>query len=337
MAGASRYGPGNKSARALDPARRGRYRPAPMPTVPARSSSPGRYTKKTWLKIDGHPVASVERYSGGDPYAEVINEPGGMLPYAKKHLGALHFADLEAQVSMDANPLLHHWIRDAWFGKASRDRVVLETIESSGTTTRGLQLAHPRLRNVTLPGLDVTSRERRYLALSIVFRGVQRIAGKTPAVQEREEREFRAQHFQIDLAGLDCSGVLQVDPISVQLELPAEGVRKASTLVFPDLHLHLDAEKADSFRAWFDDFVIAGNNDDDQERDGSITYNEPFGGALATLRLFHAGIYRITDEPAIPPGPPRVRVDLYVERMEFARMDTESGSTEQGMAPIEVE
>ena len=319
-----------------------------MATSYTRSSSPGRSSRKTWLRIDGKQVASVERYSGGDPYAEVINEPGGMLPYAKKHLGPLHFADLDAQVALDAHPLLLNWIRDAWFGKPSRDRVTLESPDSNGQTTRGLQLAHPRLRVVTLPGLDTTSREKRYLTLSFAPGGVERITGKVTPGEEREEREFRAQNFHIDISGLDCSGILQVDPIAVQVELPADdepmpmftsrGTKRTSILVFPDLHLHLDAEKADSFREWFESFVISGNNDDEQERDGAITYMEPLGDSLAMLRLFHIGIYRITDEPALATGPARVRVDLYCERMEFARMDTASGSTDHvGMPPVNVD
>ena len=304
------------------------------PSIPARSSAPGRLANKCWLKIDGEQVCLVERYSGGDPFAEVINEPGGLLPYSKKHLGELRFADLEAQVGMDANPLLHAWIRDAWFGKPGRERVTLETLDAAGTATRGLELAKPRLRSVGLPALDVSSREKRFLQLGIAPSAVRRTAGRPPVTSRAPEREFRAQNFHLEIAGLDCSGVLQIDPLTVQLELPAPGARKSSQLVFPDLHLHVDAEKAESFRDWFDDFVIAGNNDDDKERDGSLTYMETLGASLAILRLFHVGIYRITDEAALPSGPPRVRIDLYVERMEFARMDTESGSTEVGMEPL---
>jgi hypothetical protein len=301
--------------------------------MPARQSSPGR-SNKCWLKVDGEQVCNVERYTGGDPYAEVVNEPGGLLPYSKKHLGEVRFADLEAQVGLDANPALHAWIRDAWFGKPGREKVALETLDSSGASTRGLELAKPRLRSVTLPALDVTSREKRFLQLGIAPLAVRRVTGRPPAASPASERELRAQNFHFELAGLDCTGVLQIDAVTVQLDLPAPGVRKSSTLVFPDLHLHLDAEKADSFREWFDDFVIAGNNDDDKERDGSLTYMETLGAPLGILRLFHVGIYRITDEPALANGPQRVRVDLYVERMEFARMDTESGSTELGMEPV---
>lgn len=320
----------------LDPTVAG-YTLSAMATVPySRTTSSGyRTSRKSWLTIGQKPVATVESFSGGDAFAEVVNEPGGHLPYAKKHLGQVRFADLVTEVAVDAHPSLHLWIREAWFGKPSRDRVVIETPDSSGTGTRGIQLEHARLRSITLPGLDSNSRERRYLTLGIAPRAVQRITGKVE-VAAREEREFRAQHFHIDIEGLDCSGVLSVDPINVNLELPPDGERKSSVLVFPDLHLHLDAEKADSFREWFEDFVIGGNNDDERERDGAVTYLEPFGEALALLRLYHVGIYRITDEPAVGSGPPRVRVDLYVERMEFARMDTASGSTELGLKPIKI-
>jgi hypothetical protein len=136
------------------------------------------------------------------------------------------------------------------------------------------------------------------------------------------------------LDGLDCSGVIAVDPITVQADLPEPGTQRKSKLVFPDLRLHLDADKADSFHEWFEDFVIAGNNDDDRERDGVISFLEPLGETLAELRIYHAGIFRISDEPPVGGGPPRLRVDLYCERLEFARLDTASGRTETNLPPV---
>src|SRR4051812_40445092 len=88
----------------------------------------GRRSAKTMLRVGGTLAATVDKYTGGEPFAEVVNEPGGLLPYAKKHIGNVRFADLEAHVSLDAHPALFRWIRDAWFGNPDRDKVALDTL-----------------------------------------------------------------------------------------------------------------------------------------------------------------------------------------------------------------
>ncbi len=84
-------------------------------------------------------------------------------------------------------------------------------------------------------------------------------------------------------------------------------------LVFSDVHLTVAADKSGSFRGWFDDFVLRGNNGDDHELDGRITFYDPLlKDALATLELYHLGIYRM-GQPKAGLAP----VDLYCERMEL--------------------
>jgi len=266
--------------------------------------SPG----KTVLRIGGTTVASVERYSGGEPFAEVVTEPGGLLPYSKKHIGGLHFADLEAQVALDAHPTLFRWIRDAWFGNPDREKVALEA------QAEGVECALARLHEVTLPALDQTSRDRRFLTLRIAPRGVRRTT-PSQAPEAREEREFLAHNFALKIDGVDCSGVMSIDSFTVRTSLPEEGSKRKAQLVFPDLHLFVDVRTADPFREWFEDFVIAGNNDDDREREGSI-------------------IYRIAELAPPEKGPRQVRVDLYCERMELNSTAKAAAGDTQDVPPV---
>ncbi len=281
---------------------------------------------KTVLSIAGTPAATVARYSGGEPYAEVVNEPGGLLPYAKKHIGELHFADLAAEVAMDADAALFDWIRDAWFGNPFRDNVALERIDPSSSLA-SVEIAHAAIREVTLPALDQIARERRSMSLKLVPNGIRRTGSVSRGVRH-DERDFLSHNFSVDIGGIDCSGVLAVDSFTVKTSLPEPGSRRRPTLIFPDIHLYVDADKADSFRDWFEDFVIAGNNEDDREREATIEYQDPMlGDPLAVLHLLHVGIYRVADEPPPVTGPRRVRVDLYCERMELASSGTAPATT----------
>jgi hypothetical protein len=281
---------------------------------------------KTVLSIAGTPAATVARYSGGEPYAEVVNEPGGLLPYAKKHIGELHFADVSAEVAMDADAALFDWIRDAWFGNPFRDNVALERIDPASPLA-SVEIAHAAIREVTLPALDQTARDRRSMSLKLVPNGIRRTGSVSRGVRH-EERDFLSHNFSVNIGGIDCSGVLAVDSFTVKTSLPEPGSRRKPTLIFPDVHLYVDADKAGSFRDWFEDFVIAGNNEDDREREATIEYQDPMlGDPLAVLHLLHLGIYRVADEPPPANGPRRVRVDLYCERMELSSSGTAPATT----------
>lgn len=288
--------------------------------------SMSRATEKTVLSISGTPAATVARFSGGEPYAEVVNEPGGLLPYTKKHIGGIHFADVAAEVAMDADAVLFDWIRDTWFGSPFRDNVSLERLDPS-SSLQSVEIARAAIREVTLPALDQTTRDRRAMSLKLVPDGIRRTDAVSGGLQ-REERDFLSHNFSIKIGGIDCRGVLAVDSFTVKTGLPEPGSRKRPTLIFPDIRLHVDAEKADSFREWFEDFVISGNNGDDRERVGLIEYQDPMlSDPLAVLHLLHLGIYRVADESPQPTGPRRVQVDLYCERMELSSSGTAPATT----------
>ena len=292
----------------------------------SRIHSTGRTAAKTVLSIGGTPAATVARYVGGEPYAVVVNEPGGLLPYAKKHIGELHFADVAAEVAMDADAVLFDWIRDSWFGNPFREKVALERIDPSSSLPT-VEIAHAAIREVTLPALDQNARERCAMSLRLVPSGIRRTDAVSAGLH-REERDFLSHNFRVNIDGIDCSGVLAVDSFTVKTSLPEPGSRKRPTLIFPDVRLYVDAEKDESFREWFEDFVIAGNNDDEREREGYIEYQDPMlGDPLAVLHLRHLGIYRVADEPSPRAGLRRVQVDLYCERMELSSSGANPATT----------
>jgi hypothetical protein len=264
--------------------------------------------RPAFLRVGGRSIR-VESFSGPEPFAEVVSEPGGLLPYSKKHIGALRWADLEASIGIDADPALYQWIGDAWFGHPAREGAVLEALDQT------IELQKPRLHEVVLPALDVRAHDQRFLTVRIAPESV-RTRPRTPTADpQAHPRELYAHAFTVEIDGIDCSGVQAVAPIAVRAHLDQK------LLVFPDVHLTVAAEKSAAFRGWFEDFVLRGNNDDDQELDGRITFYDPLlKDALATLELHHLGVYRIG---AATRG--TVQVDLYCERMELKTFGADGG------------
>jgi hypothetical protein len=68
---------------------------------------------------------------------------------------------------------------------------------------------------------------------------------------------------------------------------------------FPNLAVTFSAVAAQSWEEWFDSFVIKGNNDEGQEKTGSITFLSPtMTDELLTIELSNLGIFSLKSEKA---------------------------------------
>src|ERR1041385_6652773 len=113
----------------------------------------------------GDRTVRVESFRGAEPSAQVVNEPGGLLPYPKKHLGPLGWADLEANVGIDADPALYQWIGEAWVGQAVGAEVPPDTFDPIDRVAHTIELQKPLLHEVVLPALDRNSHDTRFLTV----------------------------------------------------------------------------------------------------------------------------------------------------------------------------
>ena len=73
---------------------------------------------------------------------------------------------------------------------------------------------------------------------------------------------------------------------------------------------------ADTWRTWFQRFVIDGHSGATDEKSGSLSFlNANLATVLATINFHNLGIFRLENAPA---DPGRVVAELYCERMELA-------------------
>ena len=85
------------------------------------------------------------------------------------------------------------------------------------------------------------------------------------------------------------------------------------------MKITLSAPSAGSWRAWHDDFVVQGHNDDAHEKSGTLTFLTPdLATELGHLELRHLGIIRLTSDTSTSDViATRVTADLYCEQMEL--------------------
>ena len=94
-----------------------------------------------------------------------------------------------------------------------------------------------------------------------------------------------------------------------------------AAIEFPDVVVTFAAASAAGWEAWFDDFVVAGNNAHGREKSGTLTFLAPNGrDVLGQLELRNLGIFRLAPEPAAPgtEGVARYVASLYCEQIDLA-------------------
>jgi hypothetical protein len=110
--------------------------------------------------------------------------------------------------------------------------------------------------------------------------------------------------------------VSQIDSFSVGIETLGGGA--ASTVVrVPDLRVTFSALDLAAWQAFFDDFVINGNNGPTKELTGRLELLTPdLSEVILAIELRHVGIFGLAPVPA-DSAISRVVADLYVEEISL--------------------
>jgi hypothetical protein len=187
------------------------------------------------------------------------------------------------------------------------------------------------LTEVTVPKMDAAAKEPAYLTVKLAPELVRVKKGDGKATGElgkNEQKQFLPSNFRVTIDGLDCTKIVSVDALTVKQATVADDIGDArdhelerGNIEFPNLKIALAASAAESWRTWFADFVINGDNGEENEKSGKIELLSPNRQTvLATITLLNLGIYRLDDDWTGAESADkvrRVRADLYCERMQF--------------------
>ena len=151
--------------------------------------------------------------------------------------------------------------------------------------------------------------------------------GKVASAGKGGQKQWSPANFKLQIDGLDCSKVSKVDSFTVKQTAQTDDIgdardylKQPGKLEFPNLTITLPEAGAQTWQAWFDDFVIKGNNTDAQEKNGSLVFFAPNNkDLLATINFFNLGIYALGSDKAEANADQIkwVKAELYCERMEF--------------------
>ena len=286
----------------------------------ARSYTAGRFA----LLVDGAQVGPVKSLEGGTPVADVASGPAA----GKKHLSGVKYEEITAQVGIGAKSLLD-WVAETWKGNPQRRSGSIVDMDINYKSVGERQFKDALITQTTIPTLDGGSKDAGYFTVKIAPGSVTQSAGSGADLGSvgSKQKAWLASNFRFEMDGLDATKVASIESFTVGQPVAKDEVgitrdyeKQAGSLAFPNLKISISKASASSWSKWFNDFVVMGNNSDEQEKNGAIVFLAPdMKAELGRISLSNCGIFRLAPEKleATSEKIARVTAELYCERMEL--------------------
>ena len=288
-----------------------------------RSFVAGRFA----FQLDGQACGFLNSVRGGAVSADVITEPAARSGFAKKHIGPPKYEEFEVQFGFAMAKELYDWISASWNRQYARKNGAVVSTDSKLAPVAEVQFTNALLTETTIPALDASSKEAAYLTVKFApeYTRAGKPSTKVGKLAMVKQKVFTAANFKVEIDGLDCSKVNKVDAFTIrQVVVPASvgearaAVKEPGNVEFPNLRITLAEATAKTWDAWFEDFVIKGNNGDAAEKSGAVVLlSADLKKELARITLHNLGICALRRQLVSAAAVRRVTAELYCERMEL--------------------
>lgn len=278
------------------------------------------------LELDGAQVGALKSVDGGEIVAEVVVEPVGQEPFAKKHLGNVRFEEIVLGLDLGTAGDVFTWIAESWKGQAKpRDGAIVET-DARLTPQERREFRHALITETTIPTLDAASKAPGQLTVKLAPEEITRkkAGGAAGPKVGAKQKQWLASNFRLELDGVETKTVSKIDAFTVKQAVAADDVgdtrigrREPGKLEFPNLRVTLSPASLQSWRDWFEDFVVKGENGDDKEKSGAIVFlDATLKQEVGRVELKNVGIFALRRQPSTEQVA-RATAELYVESMEL--------------------
>ena len=279
------------------------------------------------LELEGASMGLVKSVGGGGLFAEVITDTLGPDSVSRKHLEPGRYEDFTAEIGLGLADEMYAWIAKSWTSTVERKNGSFIVVDNKLRSQSRRDFSDALISETTIPRMDAASKEPAWLTLKITPEAIRskKLSGKVTATTGKE-KQFQSSNFRLEIPGLDCMRVNQIESFTVKRQVLLRGSHGTggslvdqSRLEFPNLKISLAEAGAEDWIDWARDFIIEGNNASANEKNGTLVLLSPnLRTELARISFFNLGICRLTPEMAGTEAIGRLRAELYCERMEFS-------------------
>ena len=286
----------------------------------SRSYVAGRFL----LELDRVPVGFLAGVEGGSCYSDVIEEEVGADGVARKHISGVKFEDITVTCSAGMSPAFYDWIQSSIAHKPLRKSGAIIAADFNYNEKSRREFTNALITEIAFPAMDGASKDAAYMKLKVSPEFVRTVPGSGKEVQGAalKQKKWLTSNFQFTLGNLPASRVNKVEALTIKQKVVQDprGGLVPGKLEYPNLTVYIPEPDAPKWYDWHDDFVIKGNNGQDAEQGGTLTYiDADLRTTLMTLGFSGVGMFKIAPDKMEAGAEQirRVKVEMYVEEMSF--------------------
>lgn len=291
----------------------------------AAAAPGGPAAGKFALELDGKAAGLLPAVQGGNVVADVREFTSGTDGIPQKMLGDLRYEEITMMVGLGMDAALWEWVGHMVGRKPVPMDGAILFADANSNLVRRMEFKKAWLSEVTLPTLDAASKDTGLMTIKLRPEStvLKPATGQLPNPSLAKQKAWLVSNFRLQVGSSPCERVSKIEALTIKQGITEyrDGTDGSVRLLpgkleFPNLVATFSAVDAGAWQAFFDDFVLAGNNGPADELGGSLELLAPdLKTVLATLEFFHLGIFRLAPEEVEPSSTniQQFRADLYCE------------------------
>jgi hypothetical protein len=295
----------------------------------SRSYAAGHFN----LTLDGDSNAGyLKSVSGGEVKGAIVEEKIGPEYIQFKHLSTIEIEPVAMEVGMAVSRPLFGWIKASWSDSGFQRKngsIIHGTFDQDAVIEQ--EFTDALISETVFPALDGSVKEPAYLTVKFQPETLvlKKSSGKLEGVIPATQKLWSPANFRLTIDGVETSQVNKIDSISVKQKIKSfhYGTNRhpelePTGLEFSNITIYTALAHADQFIKWHDEYVVKGDKDTNQEKQGAIEFLDPTEDdqtPLFTIKLINLGIFALSIEKseANADAIKRCKIQLYVERMDL--------------------
>ena len=301
--------------------------------MPVPKDGRGYVAGKYGVELDGIMAGWISSAEGGHAQSDVVSEKIGPDHIIHKHLAGVKYEDITVNCGTGMSKAFYEWIKASFDHNYQRKNGAIVTADYNYKELSRLTFHNALITEIGFPALDAASKDAAKMTIkfSPEYTKVDMKQGNSIANAYKNDQAIQKKwlpsNYKLVIDGLDCTRVNKIEAITIKqkvVENPTGELRtyekEPAHLEIPNLVVTLAESHAKEFYDWHDSFVIKGENGDDKEKKGSLTYLTPdLKTELFTISFDHLGIFKLTPEKveAGSENVRRVKAEMYCEQITF--------------------
>ena len=264
------------------------------------------------MTLDGIACGIVKDFKGGDIKGEVATLPMSHDYYMKKQIGNVQYTGFDLTMGMSMTKPVKDWIDASLAMNYMRKSGELRAADFKREVRHIREFHDALITEIGFPGGNGAGKNPGFLNLKFEpwrTRNKKGDGAKVEQPTDWQQKEYHETDFRVQIDGFAApmAKVSQFDGLVVKQKTVLDSVgterdyfREPAAVDYPDLKFTMSEEYSHDLHAWFEDFVINGNNTEDVHKTGTIEYlNRNRQKTLLTLTLSGIGIYSIAASPRV--------------------------------------